>query len=165
MIQVMFTPQLLAGSLSLPTVLPCNSGQQWLLYDCKPNPITGLGCIVPNTNSKSLTHKTVAVHNTTCQPVNGEEAGERTISWHWQEDGQAGQCITDGATCCNYGGGKCSRLVKYLCVKTGAGDNGERQCTPEYLPVIPDNFDATANNYDIDPISVKIPCRENYCGS
>ncbi len=162
--QSLIAPRLIAGTLSEPVVQTCNQGLgQWILYDCKPNALTGLGCIFPGSGGRNLTYKTVAVHNPTCQPeANGQAAGSRAISFQWQIQGVPSKCSTLPLSpgCCNFNA-SCTRQASYLCIRTNSASNGENQCTPEYLPA-PSHFDPT-NDYTKVPLVLEIPCRENYC--
>ncbi len=166
MVQSLVAPRLFVGVLSEPRYQPCNAGKQWLLYDCKPNAITGLGCMIPGSGGK-LSYKTIAVQAHTCiADPGGTVSGQRVISWVWKEYGTAGLCTSSGNTgCCNYSS-SCTRTVSYICIRTPESVSvlGENQCTPEYLPVPYPQFDPDGS-YDVNPITLQIPCRENYCGA
>lgn len=174
LLQSLIKPELIAGSLSEAVFLPCNQGKQWILYDCKPNPITGFGCISPGTGDEFMTYKTVAVQSDTCRAksVSGGPDSERKVSWVWQEQGSAAKCVIDSAvtgtaapSCCEFTG-RCSRLVTYLCVRTPEYVvDGENQCTPSYLPAPYPEFNSRDNDYSKTRIFLHVPCRENYCGA
>lgn len=167
-VQSLIAPRLLAGTLSEPVPQTCNlGGKQWVLYDCLPNPFTGFGCIIPGSKGEFLTYKTVAVQVSPCLPqgfTGSQNTGERIVTWQWQPQGEAGPCVSSGDTCCKYSS-SCYSQESYLCVKTGAGDGGEDQCVPSFLPVPQPNFDRFHPDPSKVALVVQVPCRANYCSS
>lgn len=165
LIQTMLAPTLLGGTLSQPRPQACVNNKQWLVYDCLRNPITHLGCIVPGTAGKSLTKKSIAVQVSPCLPPPGSEnySGNRVISFVWNQQGEAGSCISSSSTCCNYNS-NCTQAVKYLCVSTGQPKDGENQCLPSFLPVPFPDFNPTTNyQEEANKITLQVPCRSNFC--
>lgn len=165
-VQSSIAPRILTGSLSAPSPQQCHDKEQWIIYSCQPNAITGIGCIVPNSDGRYITSKNIAVKVSPCQPPPGSSSysGNRVISLVWQETGEATKCVTVplNLDCCEYDG-TCAITAKFLCVRTGMGEGGENQCLPQFLPA-PFVMDPDAN-YFIDPAAVQIPCRSNFCGA
>lgn len=165
-VQSIVSPKLILGTLSEAVLQPCIEGKQWVTYDCLKNSITGIGCAIPGSQSEGgfITSKTIAIRNPTCAPrSDGTVGGDRVVSFQWQQDGEAGKCSSTGTSppCCNYNG-SCTSTVKFICVRTSEPENGENQCTPQFLPIhdVP-GYDST----HIIPVTQEVPCRMNFCGT
>lgn len=164
----MIAPRLIVGTLSEAEPMRCNADGQWLLYDCRLNPVTGLGCIVPGSEGRFITGKTIAVKSAECLPDPGSSTlpGDRVISFTWQEIPPVGPCTSTGSTgaCCVFTQ-ECTQSAEYKCRPTGARIGGENQCLPSFLPVPYPQFDPVNHNYKVESITLQIPCRKDYCST
>lgn len=168
-LQVTVSPRLLMGTLSEPIPLKCNVTSQWLIYECRRNPLTGLGCVIPDSGGRFITAKDIAVELPSCLPNSHSQIpGQRIVSYAWAEKEAIKPCKTTGsatATCCTFTS-QCSQTAEYICRATGAGLGGENQCLPSFLPAPfpPPGFNPKTD-YTTIPVVLEIPCRTNYCQS
>lgn len=156
-------PKLPFGTWSEPLISQCAGTSQdatsHSIYKCSPNPITGFGCVVPNTGDKEIIYKDLVL----IQQCSTTDL--RNISFVWEAQAtKPTTCISDGKTCCD--GKNCYVETDYQCFQI-APEGGENRCTQSYLqgtlpPLQP--FDPSHNNGYIGvSITTRMACLGNLC--
>lgn len=158
-------PDLPYGKWSAPLISKCAGTSQdatsHSIYECSPNPVTGFGCVVPNSKPQQVIYKNLVIVNQ-CNSDN-----LRDISFTWQaQTTKPTICISSGKNCCD-ANQNCYVETDYKCVQI-APTGGENRCTLSYLPgILPDSekpFDpASHGGYITTAITTRTACLANLC--
>lgn len=157
------------GEWSTPSVYPCTGTKEdavaYYEYTCKPNPVTGLGCVVNGTTT--VLYKNMALARK-C-----DASDVRNISYTWQLIADSVKaCHSDNSTCCATSANNCYTESSYCCLAVGPA-GGENQCTLAKLPgtIAPDEiFDPSQHNGYLcstsgggQSITARTTCLTNLC--